>query len=227
MGSARLLVGLVVAMVLAGCHAQEATDSGGGPSLIPLPAARQTGLVSVEEALVQRRSIRSYQARSLRLEDLAQLLWAAQGITAAWGGRTAPSAGATYPLEIYAVVGQVEGLSPAVYRYIPQGHALKLHRTGDLRAPLSQAAWQPWIRTAPVTLVIAADYLRTTLRYGERGIRYVHMEVGHVGQNVYLQATALGLGTVIVGAFWDLEVQDLLGIPEDPLALMPVGYPYE
>ena len=160
------------------------------------------------------------------LEEVAQLLWAAQGITSEWGGRTAPSAGATYPLEIYVVAGEVEGLQPGIYRYLPDNHSATLVKEGDLRAALSSAALgQEWVRTAPACLVIAAVYGRTTRRYGERGRRYVHMEVGHVGQNVYLQAKGLGLGTVMVGAFDDEEVRELLGIEENPLAIMPVGRP--
>jgi SagB-type dehydrogenase family enzyme len=183
--------------------------------------------MSVEEALVERRSERHYRPEPLSVAELAQLLWAAQGITAPdWGGRTAPSAGATYPLEVFAVVGAVEGLAAGLYQYVPDGHSLIHRKGGDLRAELSKAALgQPWVRDAPVVLVIAADYERTTQRYGDRGIRYVHMEVGHVGQNVHLQAEALGLGTVVVGAFSDGWVKRLLEIAEEPLVLMPVGRP--
>ena len=191
-----------------------------------LPAPRREGPLSVEGALASRRSVRSYRAESLTLEELAQLLWAAQGITAEWGGRTAPSAGATYPLEVFAVVGRVEGVRPGVYQYRPEGHSLVRRRDGDLRAELARAALgQAWVREAPLVLVIAAQYERTTRRYGDRGIRYVHIEVGHVGQNIYLQAEALGLGTVAVGAFSDEEVKKVLGIEEEPLMIMPVGRP--
>ena len=147
-----------------------------------------------------------------------------------WGFRASPSAGATYPLEIYVVVGNngVKGLAPGVYRYQPHSHSLVLVKKGDVREELYSACLnQEWIRDAPVVLVIAADYERTTRVYGERGIRYVHMEVGHVGQNIYLEATALGLGTVAVGAFYDDEVRVIIGAPENhhPLYVMPVGVP--
>ena len=189
-----------------------------------LPEPRPSGEMSVEEALAARRSVRSYQDEALSLTELAQLLWAAQGITAHWGGRTAPSAGATYPLEVYAVVGEVTGLEAGVFHYRPDGHLFVRRTAGDLRGELASAALgQEWVREAPVSLVIAARYERTTGRYGERGVRYVHIEVGHAGQNIYLQAEALGLGTVIVGAFDDQDVKTLLGIEEEPLAIMPVG----
>lgn len=193
---------------------------------VKLPAVRLVGDVSVEEALAARRSVRAYEEAPLKLEEVAQLLWAAQGVTAEWGARTAPSAGATYPLEIYVVVGEVERLEAGVYHYLADEHMIERAKAGDLRAKLSAAALgQEWVRAAPVSLVIAASYERTTRRYGERGKRYVHIEVGHVGQNVYLQAQALNLGTVMVGAFDDDDVKKLLGIEEEPLAIMPVGRP--
>lgn len=196
------------------------------PVEVKLPAARLVGDLSVEEALALRRSVRAYREEPLTLAELAQLLWAAQGITADWGARTAPSAGATYPLQVYVVVGEVTGLEAGLYVYRPAGHHLVRRKAGDLRAELASAALgQGWVRAAPVSLVIVARYERTTGRYGERGVRYVHIEVGHVGQDVYLQAQALGLGTVMVGAFDDQDVKTLLGIEEEPLAIMPVGWP--
>ena len=193
---------------------------------VELPPARFVGDLSVEEALAARRSVRAYTEESVTLEELSQLLWAAQGVTSAWGGRTAPSAGQTYPLEIYIVVGDVSGLEVGLYWYLPEEHRLVRRKVGELRAELARAARaQMWIEDAPVSLIIAACYERTTERYGERGRRYVHIEVGHVGQNVYLQAEALGLGTVVVGSFNDREVKDLCGIEEEPLAIMAVGKP--
>ncbi|MEN3183389.1 MAG: SagB/ThcOx family dehydrogenase [Atribacterota bacterium] len=194
---------------------------------IPLPPPRLESEVSVEEALLQRRSHRSFTPSPLSLQEIAQLLWAAQGVTdKASGFRTAPSAGALYPLEVYFVAGQVEDLSPGVYRYLPEEHALCEVLLGDRREELFRAAlFQKWVKEAPGVLVFTAIYERTTRKYGERGIRYVHMEVGHAAQNVYLQAEALGLGTVVVGAFEDSGVQKALGLPvnERPLYLMPVG----
>ncbi len=193
---------------------------------VPLPSVESKGEVSLEEAIQLRRSVREFRRRALRLEDVSQLLWAAQGITDRGGFRTAPSAGALYPLEIYVVAGDVEGLSAGVYRYQPETHELVHMRSGDLRRPLASAALgQSWVRRAPAVLVIASVYKRTMGKYGQRGRRYAHMEVGHAAQNVYLQAAARGLGTVLVGAFDDTEVQDVLGLPPDhePLGLMPVG----
>lgn len=216
---------LVLGLFLLGCAVSSRLGEE-EPLEVKLPEPRPSGEMSVEEALAARRSVRSYQDEALSLTELAQLLWAAQGITAHWGGRTAPSAGATYPLEVYAVVGEVIGLEAGVFHYRPDGHLFVRRTVGDLRGELASAALgQEWVREAPVSLVIAARYERTTRRYGERGVRYVHIEVGHAGQDIYLQAEALGLGTVIVGAFDDQDVKTLLGIEEEPLAIMPVGRP--
>jgi len=193
---------------------------------IMLPAPKTKGVVSVEEALYKRRSIREYKDEPLTIREVSQLLWAAQGITAEWGGRTAPSAGATYPLEIYLLAGKVEGLNSGLYHYIPGSHSLRKVLAGDLRKELSRAALgQRCIKEAPITLVIAAIYKRTTGRYGERGIKYVHLETGHVGENIYLQAEALGLGTAGIGAFYDEEVKRILKLKKEEtvLYLMPVG----
>jgi len=191
---------------------------------INLPSPDFKGKVSVEEALKIRRSIRSYKSVPLTIKELSQILWATDGKTADWGGRTAPSAGATYPLEIYVVIGNVEGLKPGLYYYEIDTHSLKLIKEGDLRAELSKAALnQSSVRTAPIVIVISGIFERTTSRYGKRGERYVYMEVGHCGQNVHLQAEALGLGTVMIGAFDDERVKRVLGIKEDVFYLCPVG----
>ncbi len=201
--------------------------TGASEADILLPDPDVTGTLPVEEALAQRRSVRSYTDAPLSAEDIGQLLWAAQGITEpAHGFRTAPSAGATFPLELYLCVGNAEGLNKGLYRYHPRDHGLTLLKEDDLREELSEVALgQAWIAEAPVVLVMAADYARTTAVYGDRGRRYVHIEVGHVAQNVYLQAQALDLATVIVGAFDDQSAQDLLGIEHSVLAILPVGAP--
>ncbi len=194
---------------------------------IPLPDADLGQEMSIEEALEQRRSIRQFSRDGLALEDVSQLLWAAQGITSRRGFRTAPSAGALYPLELYIVAGDVAGLSPGVYRYRSEKHDLVLEASGDQRRPLASAALdQSWVRRAPAVLVITGVYKRTMTKYGQRGRRYVHMEVGHAAQNVYLAATAQGLGTLMVGAFEDKEVKEALSLPADhePLGLMPIGH---
>jgi SagB-type dehydrogenase family enzyme len=181
---------------------------------------------SLEALLRQRRSLRDYSDAALRLADISQLLWAAQGITHPEGLRTAPSAGALYPLELYLVAGNVNGLAAGVYHYRAGGHRLTRMHGGDQRKPLAQAALaQTWVGDAAAVVVFTAVYDRTTRKYGQRGLRYVHMEIGHAAQNLFLQAEALGLATVVVGAFRDDEVAGLLQLPAgvQPLALMPVG----
>jgi len=191
-----------------------------------LPTPRLTGKMSLEDVVKKRRSRRSFRDVSLRMDQLSQILWAAQGITEGLK-RAAPSAGATYPLDLYVVAGKVEELETGVYHYDSSNHSVSLHAEEDLRTDLARAcAAQGFIADAPVSIVITAEYERTTQRYGEKGIRYVHIEVGHVGQNIYLQAEALGLGTVAIGAFYDDEIAKLLRLPEEhqPLYVMPVGY---
>ena len=180
------------------------------------------------QTLQQRRSLREFAPKPLSLESISRLLWAAQGITSPRGLRTAPSAGALYPLELHLVAGQVEGLPAGSYRYDPRSHGLQPCVRGDLRLGLARAALnQSWIAQAPAVVVIAAVPKRTTRKYGERGIRYVHIEVGHAGQNLLLQAVALGLGGTVVVAFGDDAVQRLLGLSagEQPLVIVPVGHP--
>ncbi len=189
---------------------------------IKLPRPRLRGRLSLEEALARRRSMRRFIKRGLTLDELSQLLWAAQGITVGWGGRTAPSAGALYPLEVYAVTP--EGL----YRYLPQDHKIVLRSRGDLRPKLWEVGfWQDAIKEAPVVFVIAAVYERTSVAYGARAERYVQLEAGHAAQNLLLQAVALSLGGVPIGAFYDEGVREVLSLPADhkPLYLIPVGHP--
>ena len=184
--------------------------------------------VSLGSVLQQRRSVRSFAAQPLSLAEVAQLLWAAQGISSDQGLRTAPSAGALYPLELHLLAGEVEDLNAGSYRYDPARHALTAEKVGDLRTATAAAALhQDWIAQAPVIVVIAAVDARTTRKYGRRGVRYVHMEAGHAGQNLLLQAVALGLGGAIVGAFDDTQLHRLLDLPEDerPLALIALGHP--
>ncbi|HEY7673208.1 MAG TPA: SagB/ThcOx family dehydrogenase [Gammaproteobacteria bacterium] len=193
-------------------------------TLLPKPKFRSA--CSVEASLRERRSVREFRAASLSLASVGQLLWAAQGLTASTGERTAPSAGGLYPLELYLVAGSVEQVAPGVYRYDPRGHRLRLHCSGDRRRALGGAALgQSAVTGAPAILVVVAVYGRTSAKYGSRGDRYVHMEVGHAAQNIYLEAQSLGLGTVIIGAFKDERVRDVLELPpsESPLALLPVG----
>ncbi len=200
-----------------------------GAELVKLPPPALKGAVSVEAALKARRTVRSFASRSLDLAQVSQLLWATQGISDPRGLRTAPSAGATYPLEIYLVAGNrsVSSLAPGVYRYRPGEHALELTLKGDQRSRVAQASLnQSWMATAPVMVVLGAEYSRCTKRYGQRGVMYTHMEIGHAGENLFLQSEALGLGAGIVGAFEDQNLHQALGLPPEhaPLLVMPVGY---
>lgn len=195
-------------------------------AVITLPAPMTAGCTSVETAMQLRRSARDYRPETLRLTDLGQLLWACQGVTNERGNRTAPSAGATYPLEIYLVAGTVEALESGIYHYDPQSHSLELLMTGDIVPALAQAAGgQPAVSRAAAVIVITAVYERTTAVYGSRGRQFVHIEVGAAAQNVSLQAVAFGLGTVYIGSFTDRDVQTVLRLPADrmPLLLLPIG----
>jgi len=200
-----------------------------GAESVKLPPPALKGAVSVEEALKARRTVRHFASRSLSLPQVSQILWATDGSSDPRGLRTAPSAGATYPLEIYLVAGErsVSGLAPGVYRYRPGDHALELSLKGDHRVRVAQASLnQSWMATAPVMVVLAAEFSRCTARYGQRGIMYTHMEAGHAGENLFLQAEALGLAAGIVGAFEDQNLHRILGLPKEhvPLLVMPVGY---
>jgi len=213
-------LGEAAAAVLFCALSCEAAES---PKTIRLPEPRLEGEVSVEEALLRRRSVRSFTDRKLSLEEISQLCWAAQGMTKkATGFRTAPSAGATYPLELY--VFSADG----VFRYDPRAHSLAERQAKDRRGELCRACLgQVFVAEAPLVLVFTAEYERTSRRYGRRAERYVHMEAGHAAQNVHLQAVALGLGSVPVGAFRDSEVAKTLalGRAATPLYLIPVGEP--
>ncbi len=212
---------LLVVLIFAGCSFNARSSADIEKVVLPRPSAR--GEVSVEQAIGERRSVRSFLPDELKIEHKGQLLWAAQGITEQQRGlRAAPSAGATYPLEIYLVN------KDGVYSYNPSEHELVLLKKGDLRGALSRAALgQGFISRAPVSIVITAVYARTERRYGGRARRYVHIEAGHAAQNIHLQAVSLGLGSVPVGAFNDEELRKVLSLPQDrePVYIIPVGYP--
>ena len=190
-------------------------------TIITLPKPDYEGSALLEHALAARRSRRNFLKRTLTPEEISQLVWAAQGQDANHGYRTAPSAGATYPLELLVVTP--EGL----FRYLPVKHALEKLAAEDLRSALASAAWeQAFVGAAPLILVFAAQFSKTTKRYGRRGLRYVYMEAGHAAQNVHLQAEALGLGSVAVGAFDDDSVSKVLSLAEhlEPLYMVAVGH---
>jgi SagB-type dehydrogenase family enzyme len=209
-------------------------SSGDGPVLAgaslgkdgELPEPRQNSDVSIEEALAKRRSIRSYTGEAVTLEEVSQLLWAAQGITNSDGFRTAPSAMAAYPLEVYIVVGDVENLSEGVYHYEPAGHKLGKVHDGDYRPQLTTSSvGRYFVEGGAIYILLSAIYSRVTLRAGSEGTKYVHMEVGHAAQNVYLQAFSLGLGTVVNGGISADNIREILQLPANvqPLYFMPVG----
>lgn len=227
-GSVLVVLSILVWFLLARPEIDESGSPMAGGEVIALPAPALAGDLSVEEALAKRRSRRSYSGEPLTLAEVSQLLWAAQGITDPGGHRTAPSAGALYPLEVYLLAGEVRGLPAGVYKYRPPSHDLVRLLEGDQRRALYAAALQQEaIGEAAAVIVFAAVYERTTQKYGQRGERYVHMEIGSAAQNVYLQAEALGIGAVFIGAFYDEEVKTALGMPaeEQPLGVMPLGKP--
>ncbi|MFC1969062.1 SagB/ThcOx family dehydrogenase [Chloroflexota bacterium] len=201
------------------------------PELIALPAPCPKRGMSLAEAIDRRRSVRRFGTQPITQSQLSRVLWAIQGTSSTTGRyRTIPSAGATYPLEIYIACGHnsTGGMDDGIYHYQSENHVLLRHYAEDVRAELSRAALnQEYINQAPVDIVICARYERTTRHYGERGKMYVHIEVGHAGQNIYLQAAALGLATVAIGAFNDEQIREVLRLDGQtkPLYIMPLGWP--
>ncbi len=215
---------LVLGLAISAATAARAQPEGA----IKLPEPRRQGAMSLEAALWARQSVRALTRDSIALADIGQLLWAAQGVNRPNGHRTAPSAGATYPLEVYLVAARVRDLPAGVYRYRSAGHVLDRVATGDRLGDLTTTATrQTWIADAAAVLVFAADYDRTTPRYRERADRYVPMEVGFAAQNVYLEAAALGLGTTFAGSFQDSALARVVSLPDAqrPLGIMPIGKP--
>lgn len=199
-------------------------------SVILLPEPVPNCDISIEEVIESRRSIRTFSLESISLTELARLLHSAQGITSDYGFRAAPSAGATFPLSVFVIAENVDSLEAGIYAYEPSNESLTAVRMGHFLDELSEAALgQSCVRDAPAVIAITAEYSITTSVYGNRGKTYVHMEAGHVSQNIYLQCTAMGLGTVAVGAFSDNAIRDILNLAENetPLYLMPVGRPVE
>ena len=195
------------------------------PGIQRLPPVGAEG--PLEGILRRRRTTRAFSRRAVSLGEVGRLLWAAQGITSPEGYRAAPSAGALYPLEVHLAAGRVTDLAAGVYRYDPAAGALRAAALGDARGDVADAALgQRWIADAPLVVILTGVYARTNRKYGRRGVRYVHMEVGHAGENLLLQAVALGLAAAVVGAFDDERLRKRLGLPdgEHPLAILPVGY---
>lgn len=221
--SSYVMRALLCLTLLIGFGPRPLAHAGNGPVRIELPAAKTSGTVSLEEALVSRRSRRRVASEPLPLATIGQLLWAAQGITLATKGfRTAPSAGARYPLRVYVL------LPTGLWLYQPKDHALLQRSSKDLRKAFWKDVYgRPWLADAPAMVLIAADYRRTEAKYGKKARRFVHMEAGHAGQNVLLQSTALGLHGVGVGAFHPEKVKATLGLPapQELLYAMVFGKP--
>lgn len=215
---------------------KELPDKHNELATIKLPEPEYDSDISIEKALNKRRSIRQYKDEPLSLSEISQILWAAYGITKPiknapaflrGGLKTAPSAGALYPLEIYVVAGNVTDLPAGVYKYKPEGHKLIKIVDGDKRNELYVASLnQDWVKEAPASIVYSAVFSRTTDKYGERGReRYVCMDIGHSAENIYLQAVSLNIGTVAVGAFYDIKLKMAVNMTkkEEPLYIMPLG----
>ena len=211
---------LLISITLSAMSAAHSSD------LIDFPEPRLESDYSTEQAIHNRRSVREFSNKPLSLAEVSQLLWSAQGTTDDKGLRSAPSAGALYPLVLYLVAGNVKGLNPGIYQYSTVGHQLRKMSDGDSRMDLASAALQQyWIQESAAVLIFSAIEERTTRKYGQRGIRYIHIEVGHSAQNVFLQAQSLGLGAAVVGAFDDSNIETILNLPaeEQVLYLMPLG----
>jgi SagB-type dehydrogenase family enzyme len=224
-----ILLGVVIAYLI--WPAPQQTESRTVIGTISLPS-HVKGNLSVEQAIQDRRSIRHYTGESLTLPDVSQLMWAAQGITDKTHNlRAAPSAGQVYPLEVYIVVGKggVTGLNEGVYHYNPFNHSLEKTSKRDVRSDLSQAAnGQPWVKEAPVDIVITGNYNKMIAKYKDETLstRFVNLEAGHVGENIYLEAGARGLVTVALGSFKDDQVHKIIGLPdnENTVYIFPVGH---
>ncbi len=178
----------------------------------------------LEEAIGKRRSIRNYSGKPVNLFQLSRLLFSAQGITGKIYNkhlRTAPSAGALYPFEIYVIANNVEDLPQGIYHYAVLNHTLELIEAGDFRKEITSAGLkQEMLGDADITFVLSAIFDRVRYKYGERGFRYAYIEAGHISQNIYLQAVSLGLGSVSVGAFLDSKVNNLIDVDGEKEAVI-------
>ena len=218
-----ILLFIIFLVVIVGSNSCEAIEK---KEVIDLPDPKYSGKTAIEEALLKRKSVRNYTNETLSLSDVSQLLWSAQGITRSGVFRTAPSAGALYPLEVYIVAGDVNNLSAGIYKYSPQKHELIQIEESDKRAELAKAAFgQSWVEDGAIVMVFAGVFARTKQKYGGRGSQYVYIEAGAASENVYLQVVSLNLATVSVGAFDDKRVKSLLRMrpDEDPILIMPIG----
>lgn len=195
---------------------QRAAAGQDASGLEPLPRPQTEGGPGLWAVIQARRSQRDFRREPISREQLAQLLWATQGLTASEEGhalRAAPSAGACYPIDTYLVVNRVEGLEAGLYRYNVESVTLERRRRGDLSAAIAAACLdQEMAAEAAVVFAWAAVIARSKRRYHERAYRYIYLDAGHIGENLHLAATALGLGCCAIGAFFDDEVNEILGL---------------
>ena len=198
---------------------------------IKLPTPDYRGII-LEDAIRKRRSIRDYRDEAISLKELSNLLFSAQGITGRYLGiplRAAPSAGALYPFEIYIYAHNIEGLERGIYHYDPLDHYLEFIRKGDFRQDLFKAGlYQNMFLKAPLIFIYVAVFERTTQKYGDRGYRYIYIEAGHIAENVFLESVSLGLGSCVVGAFFDDMINRIIGVDgkrESAIYIQTIGRP--
>ena len=223
------MVALAVSLVCCGPAATSAPPAAEASLVTPLPSPALAGQISLEEALVQRRSVREYKATPLTAAELGQLLWATQGLTHPRGYRTAPSAGALYPKETYLVVNDVKGLEPGIYHYSIRAHQLEQLRPGNFgRQTAAAALGQGMCEAACVVFIWSAVFERCKWKYGQRAYRYIYLDAGHIAENLALAATSLNRGTCEIGALYDDQANaiiDVDGIDESVICMAVVGIP--
>jgi SagB-type dehydrogenase family enzyme len=217
-----LIVLLTAIMAVSVSSNQEASD------VVTLPQPRTDGGISVEKALLERRSIRSFRNESLTLDEVSQLSWAAQGVTDDKGHRTSPSAMATYPLEIYLLAGNVTGLPAGVYHYSPLGHNLTLISKGNKIPEFfnsSRGGREDWRRGSPAVFIITGVFERTYKISGQDLSRFVYIEAGAAAENLLLQVVSLGLGSTYTAGFDENKTKEYLALSpgEEPIGVLPVG----
>jgi len=225
-----LIICIAVILVMSSCSS---TDGKAGAVSAPdesvtiiMPEPRFDSDVSLEESLLARRSTRNYSSEPLKLDEISQLLWAAQGITDDAGHRTAPSAIALYPMTIYVVVGNVPEILPGIYTYDPKTQSITRTADGDFRNDLTDASMgQVSVRQGAASFVFTADYDIVMSRLGKKGEMFAQLEAGHAAQNLCLQAAALELGVVTMGAIDNDKVAEVLSLPDNltPLYVIPAG----
>lgn len=217
----------VTAVLLSGCGvtpdstSRDSEAAWAFDTVVALPDPGRLDDALLIDALVGRRSVREFTSEPVSTSDVSALLWAAQGLTADWGGRTAPSAGALYPLEVYVVT------EDGIEHYVPDGHQVEVVSSPTAKDELAEAIGQEAATAAPAVVIIAAVPQRVAPKYGGRTERYIAIEAGHAAQNLLLGATALGLAGVPLGAFSDTAVADVLGLPasQEVVYTLAIGHP--